>query len=140
MARPSKLTPEVHQKIVELVRAANTVEVAAETAGISQPTFYGWMARGKQGGRGNAAYARFREDVEQARIEAESLLVLRVQKAAAKGSWNAAAWLLERRWPERWSSPSKAGSVRGFEDDSEPADPFAQLDELAPRRENRTTA
>jgi hypothetical protein len=33
----------------------------------------------------------------------ESELVGVIEDAAQAGSWNASAWLLERRWPERWS-------------------------------------
>jgi hypothetical protein len=68
------------------------------------------------------------------RATSEVVLVGIVAKAAST-NWRAAAWLLSRRWPERW------GSVRRPVDDeptpapapSEP-DPFAEIDELAERR------
>ena len=47
--------------------------------------------------------AQIRRAVEQARAEAEASLVGRVQNAAQAGSWRAACWLPERRWPERRS-------------------------------------
>ena len=51
---------------------------------------------------------------------------------AARSNWRAAAWLLERRWPERWA--------RGGESElAPPTDPlFAEVDELADRRRSRT--
>ena len=47
---------------------------------------------------------------------------------AAQTNWRAAAWLLERRHPERWAL--------GAEPDRPPmaGDPFAEVDELAARR------
>jgi hypothetical protein len=37
---------------------------------------------------------------------AEPLLVAAVQAAVMRGSWQAAAWVLSRRWPERWAAPA----------------------------------
>jgi hypothetical protein len=41
---------------------------------------------------------------------AEPLLVAAVQAAVARGSWQAAAWVLSRRWPQRWAAA--AGRVK----------------------------
>jgi hypothetical protein len=35
---------------------------------------------------------------------AEPLLVAAVQAAVLRGSWQAAAWVLSRRWPQRWAA------------------------------------
>lgn len=35
---------------------------------------------------------------------AEPLLLAAVQAAVQRGSWEAAAWVLSRRWPQRWSA------------------------------------
>jgi hypothetical protein len=56
---------------------------------------------------------------------AEPLLVAAVQAAVMRGSWQAAAWVLSRRWPQRWAAP--AGRVRV------PREPDA-LDALEPKR------
>jgi hypothetical protein len=46
---------------------------------------------------------------------------------AAPTNWRAAAWLLERRHPERWALGSEPEPV--WRD----GDPFAEVDELAAR-------
>ena len=103
----SKLNAEATEQVVRLVRAGNVVEVAAAAAGISRSTFFAWMNRGQKSGAANAAHREFREAVIQARAEAEANLVARIAKAAQNGSWSAAAWLLERRAPERWGKPGE---------------------------------
>lgn len=67
--------------------------------------------------------------LEEATSEARLLIYV---AQAARSSWRAAAWLLERRYPERWG--------RGGETEPgvpDPADPFAEVDELARRRRAR---
>ncbi|MBO0712802.1 MAG: hypothetical protein J2P47_16135 [Acetobacteraceae bacterium] len=64
----------------------------------------------------------------------ESQLIAVIEDAALDGSWNAAAWLVERRWPERWSkrpTPAMRASMKAKDGD---ADPFAEIIDLAERR------
>ena len=54
----------------------------------------------------------------------------------ARSQWRAAAWLLERRYPERW------GPARRVDEDElapvlDPDDPFHEIDQLAARRRER---
>lgn len=107
--RPSKLTPETQDRICQLIRAGNTVEVASEASGIAPTTYYDWMQKGIDGPK---RFKDFREAVEKARAEAEAILVGRVQQAATT-SWRAATWLLERQWPERWAPANERREVAG---------------------------
>jgi transposase len=122
--RPTKLTPEVQERIAVLIRAGNTVEVAAGATGIGRGTFYEWMARGEKDGAANRPHRNFRAAIEQARNESEAAMVARIAKAASNGSWQAAGWLLERRYPERWTKREQM--PKGEEGD--------RLDELTARR------
>lgn len=99
MGRPTKLTPEVHKRIVDMVRAGNYPEIAAQAAGINSATYYRWMQKGEDG---TAPYGEFREAVKEAQAAAESHAVTTIRKAAMDGTWQAAAWYLERSKPERW--------------------------------------
>jgi hypothetical protein len=101
VGRPSKYTPEVQERICQLIRAGNTVDVAARAVGLNAALLYKWMQR----------RPRFKAAIETARGEAEAILVGRVQKAASAGSWRAACWLLERQWPERWAPLSERSRI-----------------------------
>ena len=99
MARPTKLTDEVREKICEAIRKGNYLETAAAYAGIGISTFYDWIRRGDQT-RGSK-FSDFSEAVKKARAEAEAHAVA-VIRDAAHNSWQAAAWWLERSFPDRW--------------------------------------
>ncbi len=113
MARPSKLTAEVSEKIVRAIRAGNYPEVAAGHAGIHPATYYRWMERGAL--EGDAAeddpYRRFRSEVDRALSDAEATEVGLIVKAARDGDWRAAAWLLERRFADRWGRRERLEQV-----------------------------
>ncbi len=99
MARPTKLTPEVHDKIVTAIRAGNYIETASAYAGISKPSLYAWLKRGAAEASG--PYHDFSAAVEKALAEAEMRDVDVITQAAA-ANWQAAAWRLERKFPDRW--------------------------------------
>jgi transposase-like protein len=98
MPRP-KLDPAVLQRVVDLIRAGNFLEVAATAAGIHRSTLYRWMRHGREQKRGR--YRRFLNQVEKAQAEAESRDVALIAKAATE-DWKAAAWRLERKAPRRY--------------------------------------
>lgn len=69
----------------------------------------------------------------------EDDLIAVVESAAQDGSWNAAAWLLERRWPDRYSKsrgPIAPEATPLDEPESGP-DPFAEVVDLARKRRSR---
>jgi len=110
--RPSKLAAEVIEQIERLIAAGVSGAEAAAAAGVSRTSFYRWMAVGASCATGWSG-----------RAESEAVLVVRIARAAERGSWRAAAWLLERRYPERWARPADRPLAR------EPVgkDPFADI-------------
>jgi transposase len=98
MARKSKFTPEVQEKILRYLRLGSYVETAAAAAGIARDTFYDWM---KRGAKGEKPYKAFAEAVDQVMAESEARDLAIILKAAEK-NWTAAAWRLERRFPDRY--------------------------------------
>jgi hypothetical protein len=75
---------------------------------------------------------------QDARFETAMVGVL--ARAASRGSWQAAAFLLSHAYPERWGPQRLAGKLpRPRQDDEDGPDPFAEIDELARRRRERPT-
>nr|PZN07741.1 MAG: hypothetical protein DIU64_11805 [Caldicoprobacter oshimai] len=100
MGRPSKLTPEVQEKICNAIRAGNYYEAACAYAGIDYSTFRRWIIKGEKAKSGK--YYDFCEAVKKAEYEAEMRLVAMWQKHMPD-NWQAIATFLERRFPERWA-------------------------------------
>ena len=94
----TKLTPELQEKILLHLRVGAYVETAAACAGIHKDTFYEWM---KKGARGQQPYVAFAQAVNKAVAESESRDLATILKAA-QSQWQAAAWRLERRFPEKY--------------------------------------
>jgi hypothetical protein len=99
MPRPTKLTPETQARIIQALEAGNYFETACGYAGIHQATGYAWMAKGREATSG--VYREFYEAVEKATANAEAGMVA-IIKLASRDTWQAAAWWLERRAPDRW--------------------------------------
>lgn len=93
--------------IVERVRTGIPPESAAEATGVDGSTYYRWMAEGEdryEAGKlvkARSPYREFREAITRARAEAEAIHVAHVASASSK-DWRAAAFLLERSYPQRW--------------------------------------
>lgn len=96
----SKLTPEVREQIVQILKLGHYIETAAAYAGISKQTLYNWLRRGAREKKG--IYHDFHREVTRALAEAEIRELAYIDKSAKKGSWQAAAWILSRRFPKRW--------------------------------------
>jgi transposase len=101
MGRHTKLTPEMQDRIVQAIQAGNYIEVAAQYAGISKGTLYRWLQNAEDASADDI-YRDFRDAVESARSAAEVRNVALIQKAANDGTWQAAAWYLERTSWQRW--------------------------------------
>lgn len=106
MARTLKLTPETQDKICVAIRLGNDKKIAAALAGVSETTFYRWLEMA-EAPNAKKEYREFRESVERAEAEAEVSRVARITQAADNGTWQAASWWLERKFPERWGRNDK---------------------------------
>ncbi len=118
MARPTKLNFDTHNKIITAIRAGNYIETAAAYAGVNKSTLYEWLKRGEREKqrvaensryrirKSEKPYVEFSNAVEKALAEAEIRDVAIIAKAA-KEQWQAAAWRLERKFPDRWGRKDK---------------------------------
>lgn len=98
--RPCKLTPVLQEKIVNAVAAGNYADTAAALAGISKGTFFAWIKKGARSHYGK--FRDFSDAIEKAQAESEVRDLRYIGQAAAAGSWQAAAWRLEQKFPKRW--------------------------------------
>jgi hypothetical protein len=64
----------------------------------------------------------------------ETRLTGLVAAEAGRGNWRAAAWILERRYPDRWA-PIRRRPDGELEPVAVDGDPFSEVDELRRRRE-----
>lgn len=78
MARTTKLTPDVHAKIVSYIRAGAFDWVSARACGVDPRTFYNWLEWGK--GSKRAPYFQFFQDVAEARAEARTATEIEVRR------------------------------------------------------------
>ena len=102
IGRPSKFSPEAAAAVLEHVRRGATRGLAANAAGLGRSTFMRWMARGKKERRG--PFRDFWDALKKAEAESVMELLQRINAAAERGTWQAAAWWLERRYPEEFST------------------------------------
>ena len=100
VGRPSKLTPELSEKICSTIRIGNYVEVAAAFCSISKETVFAWLRQGAAPGA-RKKYREFSVAVGRAMAESETRHVATIT-AASRAQWQAAAWHLERSHPKRW--------------------------------------
>ncbi len=100
VARRSRLTPELADRIANLISTGNYDTVVCGLVGIHPSTYYGWLARGRRDGTG--PYREFFDKVRKAETAREAKWVRDID---SDPSWKAKAWLLERRYPERWGRP-----------------------------------
>lgn len=103
--RPTKFDKALAERIVQLVRAGNYIETSAAAAGLSKDTLYRWLKEGAREDHG--AKREFSDAVEKAQAEAEAANLALIGKAALGGTWQAAAWRLERMHPERYAQKQK---------------------------------
>lgn len=115
--RPTKLTPETVKKLTDAIQAGATYALACKYAGISYDVFNDWRRRAdeelarrqnprvKEGtpewieGEG---FIQFLQSIQKAEGNAALGWLLKIEQAANNGQWQAAAWKLERRYPQEY--------------------------------------
>lgn len=114
--RPIELTPEVQKKIILALSGGNYIHTACQWAGIGLRTFYDWLEWGEK--KKAPEFIAFSQAVENAQAEAEMKLISSIEKQAngrkakyqdgklieaeISSDWRAGAWILERKFPDRW--------------------------------------
>lgn len=100
--RDSLYTPERVQRIVNAIRMGATYKLACKYGGIVESTFYRWKLERKE----------FSDAVQEAEGAAAVGWLAKIEQAANDGTWQAAAWKLERRYPSDYGRTSVEVSGR----------------------------
>lgn len=99
IGRPSKLTPERQEKLIQAIKAGNHLNVACAYAGIDYSNFRMWMRKGEA--QKSGSYRDFHDAVKLAEAELEVKVVANWQKEIPN-NWKAAESFLSKRFPDRW--------------------------------------
>lgn len=97
--RPTKFTTTTKRRIYKALRLGATKRLASQFAGLSYETMRSWERRGEDDEGG--PYSVFLASVKRCQAEACMKALEAINEASPK-HWQAAAWLLERRYPEEW--------------------------------------
>lgn len=98
--RPSKLTAEVKEVLLDAIRKGMTQARAARLVAIHPETFANWQKRGAEQTKGE--YFEFFEGLKKAEVGRIFACLDRIEKAGERGTWQADAWLLERCHPDEY--------------------------------------
>lgn len=98
-SRPTKFTPENRDKILTAIRLGTADTLCSLVAGVAYNTFREWVVRGENDGDGE--FYRFSQDILIAQGERLNRWLATIEKATQR-SWQAAAWKLERLYPQSY--------------------------------------
>ncbi len=127
--RPTKLTATVQQEVCKAIAMGMTFELAAQYAGISKTTFFRWMRQGEESEEGSP-FRHFWHSVKKAESKGALNALATINRAATDGSWQAAAWLLERRHKYRREAPVEEMDTVELADEGTPEEVIAAIAEL----------
>ena len=112
MGRPCKLDDLTAERIVQAVKIGAPWYMAAAAGGVNAATLRDWKARAKDG---EEPFAAFYARLQKAEAEGACAVLDIIQSAAREGTWQAAAWILERRYPKQFAlrkpEPQQAPAV-----------------------------
>ena len=96
--------PIIWQRLIEALQVGSYIEDACRYAGISSRQFRTWRSLADDGVE---PYASKWEEVRNAESVAIISNLANIKKAGQDGSWQASAWLLERKYPDKFARRDK---------------------------------
>jgi hypothetical protein len=95
-----KFGEDVIGRLEQALTLGATYEMACRYAGITYQTYRNWILKGEQAKSGD--FCDFVERMAAAEGRAVIGWLAKIERAANEGVWQAAAWKLERRYPEAY--------------------------------------
>ena len=143
-----KLTSQVTEKVCEAITEGHAVRFACIKGGISERSYYNWRAKGKElleqsdessdsviKTTEDEAFVNFFQQTEEAHANFTNSLHNIIKDAMPK-TWQAACWMLERRYPSeygRFGQPLGELKDPSKKDEDVPDTPDSNTDEIASR-------
>ena len=91
-------TREQRDQLLANLREGMTIEAACAQSDISKSTFYEGLKKSGEGGE-------WTKEVEAAITFSEAVILDKIKRASElKEDWRGWAWILERRFPQRWGA------------------------------------
>lgn len=93
----TKYTPETISRLKSAIKLGAPYTHACNYAGITFETLSQWLKK----------FPELSEQLKEAEGEAVTGWLKKIEKSASDGNWQAAAWKLERRYPEEFGRREK---------------------------------
>lgn len=128
--RPTRLTPELQDRICEHLLKCIPVRTALQLADVPERDYYFWLEKAEEGSK---LHQDFLQSVKRASAAAESDTLKSLQ-TTSKG-WERYAWVLERRFKDEWAKTQNINSRN--ENINTNTDPIAELAKTVPTEKIR---
>ena len=103
MGRKIKLEDDIQQRLILAIERGLTIADACEYSGISEKTYYNWLNKDTtqiKNDEERKKFVQFLQDIKKAQSECQMYCLDFIMKDK---SWQSKAWVLERRFPDRWA-------------------------------------
>lgn len=95
---------ELVERFLKAIALGMSIKAACDYASIGEGTFYQWQRKAEkaeENGEGDEnVYVKFMKDFKKSKSSCMARHLARITQASDDGSWQASAWILERRFPE----------------------------------------
>lgn len=118
-----ELTDFTRETISRLLQSGVELDVAAASAGVAPRALKRWLELGREAraradagvppGGADIPYLQLLAAVDEAHASAKVAAMATIQKAQLNGDWRAAAWFLERVYPDEFARTGHGGSRAG---------------------------
>lgn len=98
----SKLTHEFVKDATRLAEGGLKNVDICKALGIHESTLYAWLQAPRK-----PLEEELYEELEKARAKRKAFMIQTITKAAREGTWQAAAWWLERCYPKEFAKPDR---------------------------------
>lgn len=97
-----KLTKDLIKEAGKLISGGLTNKDACAVLGISEASLYKWLQEPRKG-----LEVELFESLEKAKATRKAFMLQSITSAARNGTWQAAAWYLERQYPAEYARPDR---------------------------------